>query len=72
LSEQQDSSADAVGASQLDIVKNGLSDLTKVQEGWDQLGNDVKSDHQGKALKEGCHERREARMGVMTVKTSSK
>ena len=32
-----------------DGVKNGFSDLTKVQEG---------QDHQGKALREGCLERR--------------
>ena len=32
----------------------------KVQEGQDQLRNDIKSDHWGKALKEGCHERRKA------------
>ena len=56
-----------------------------MQEGQDQLGNDVKNDHQGNALKEGCCERREAQMGVsstermntkrdltrVTVKTSS-
>src|SRR5882724_9524946 len=30
------------------IVKNGLSNTTKEQEGWDQLRNDVKSDHWGK------------------------
>jgi len=48
-------------------VKNGLSNLTKVQEGQDQLGNSIKSDHQGKALKEGCHETREAQMGVYSI-----
>jgi len=48
-------------------VKNGLSDPTKVQEGWDRSRNNVKSDHQGKALKEGCHERREAWTGVSST-----
>jgi len=38
-----------------------------VQEGWDQLRNDIKSYHQGKALKEGCCERREAWMGMSST-----
>jgi len=46
-------------------VKNELSDLTKGQEGHDQLKNEVKSDHQRKALREGCCERGEAQMGVI-------
>ena len=39
------------------LVKNMFSDLTKEQEGQDQQGKDVINDHQGKALREGCHER---------------
>ena len=39
-------------------VKNGFSDLTKVQEGQDHQGKDVTDDRQGKALREGCCERR--------------
>jgi len=38
-------------------VKNRFSGPTKFQEGQDQCRNDVKSDCQGKALKEGCCER---------------
>src|SRR5882724_8633713 len=45
-------------------VKNGFSDPTKVQKGRDRQRKDVEGDHQGKALKEGCRERRWARMGV--------
>ena len=45
-------------------VKNWLSDLTKEQEGQDWLRNDIKIDCQGKALKEGCHEREWAQVGV--------
>ena len=45
-------------------VKNGFSDPTKVQKGRDQQRKDVEGDRQGKALKEGCRERRWARMGV--------
>jgi len=45
-------------------VKNRLFDLTREQEGQDQLRNGLKSDLWGKALKEGCHERRGAQMGV--------
>src|SRR5882724_13358719 len=46
------------------VVKNGFSNLTKVQKGRDRQRKDVEGDHQGKALKEGCRERRWARMGV--------
>ena len=34
------------------IAKNGLSDLSKVQNGWDWYRNDVGSYHQGQTLKE--------------------
>src|SRR5882724_6879827 len=46
------------------LVKNGFSDPNKVQKGQDRQKKDVKGDRQGKALKEGCHERRWAQMGV--------
>ena len=39
------------------VVKNGFSDLTKVQIGWDQIRTDVMNALQRKALKEGCCER---------------
>ena len=42
------------------IVKNGFSDLTKEKEGQDRQGKDITNDHQGRALREGCHERKEA------------
>jgi len=48
----------------LKTVKNRFSDLTKEQEGRDWQGKDVTNDHQGKALREGCHERKEAQAGV--------
>src|SRR5882724_3434485 len=41
-------------------VKNGFSDPTKEQEGRDQPRKDVMNRHQVKALREGCHERKEA------------
>ena len=47
-----------------DGVKNGFSDLTKEQEGRDWQGKDVMNEHQGKALREGCHEIKEAWVGV--------
>ena len=46
------------------LVKNGFSDLTKVQEGRDRPRKDVMNRRQGKALSEGCHERKEAWMVV--------
>jgi len=46
------------------LVKNGFSDPTKVQKGQDRQRKDVEGDRQGKALKEGCCERRWARMSV--------
>jgi len=53
-------------------VKNGLSNLTKVQDGWDQYRNDVGSDFLSKALKEGCQERTRAWKGVSpTEKTDT-
>jgi len=45
-------------------VKNGVSDPTKAQNVGDQYGNDIKSDHWRKALKEGFCGRERARMGV--------
>jgi len=39
------------------LVKNGLSDLTQVQIGWDQYRIYVMNDHREKALPEGCCER---------------
>ena len=45
-------------------VKNGFSDPTKEQEGRDWPRKDIMNRHQVKALKEGCHERKEAWMGV--------
>ena len=45
-------------ASFMDTVKNWFSNPTKVQEGWDCQGKDIMDDRQGKALREGCHERR--------------
>ena len=45
-------------------VKNGFSDLTKVQKGRDRQRKDVEDDRQGKALKEGCRERRWAQTSV--------
>src|SRR5882724_11157396 len=43
-------------------VKNRFSDPTKEQEGQDQQGKDVTNYCQGKALREGCHEREWAQM----------
>ena len=45
-------------------VKNGFSYPTKGQEGWDRPRKDVMNRHQGKALSEGCRERKKARMVV--------
>src|SRR5882724_8638106 len=41
-------------------VKNGFSNLTKEQKGRDQPRKDVVNRRQVKALREGCHERKEA------------
>jgi len=41
-----------------------FSDPTKQQVGRDQQAKDIMNDHQGKALKEGCHERESAWMSV--------
>src|SRR5882724_7462252 len=46
------------------LVKNGFSDPTKEQEGQDRPRKDVMNRCQAKALREGCHERKEAQMGV--------
>ena len=48
-------------------VKNGLSDPTKVQDGQVQCRNDIKSDCERKAPKEGCRERERAQMGVSST-----
>ena len=45
-------------------VKNRFSNPTKEQEGRDLQGKDVTNDHQGKVLREGCCERKEARASV--------
>src|SRR5882724_2770763 len=45
-------------------VKNGFSDLTKEQKGQDQPRKDIVNRHQVRALREGCHERMKARVGV--------
>ena len=45
-------------------VKNGFSDPTKAQEGQDRPRKDVMNRRQGKALSEGCHERKKAQMVV--------
>jgi len=45
-------------------VKNGFSDPTKVQEGRDWPRKDIMNRCQGKALSEGCHERKKARTVV--------
>src|SRR5882724_8512635 len=45
-------------------IKNGFSDPTKEQEGRDRPRKDVMNRRQAKALREGCHERKEGRMGV--------
>ena len=45
-------------------VKNGFSDPTKEQGGRDRQGKDVMNDHQGKALREDCHEREWAQRSV--------
>ena len=49
-----------------DAVKNGFSNPTKEQEGRDQPRKDVMNRCQVKALREGCHERKEAQMGVVS------
>ena len=45
-------------------VKNGFSNLTKEQEGRDWPRKDIMNRHQVKALREVCHERKEAWTGV--------
>ena len=59
--------AKCLGSSQLvalGVLSNGFSDLTKEQEGQDQPRKDVMNRCQVKALREGCHQRKEAQMGV--------
>ena len=41
--------------------------MTKVQEGRDQQRKDVTNEHWKKALKEDCHEREQAWMGVSST-----
>ena len=54
-------------------VTNGFSDLTKVKIGQDQWKKDITNECQEKALREGCHEREQAWMGVSsTEKTNTK
>ena len=53
----QDPELKTFQALQLACVKNRFSNPTKEQEGQDWQGKDVINDHQGKALREGCHER---------------
>ena len=45
-------------------VKNGFSDPTKEREGRDQPRKDIINGCQDEALREGCHERKEAQTGV--------
>jgi len=52
-------------------VKNGFSDTTKEKIGWDQCRKDITNDHQGKALKEGYHEREWAQTGVSPTEDTS-
>jgi len=51
-------------SSSIYTVKNGFSDLTKVQEGRDRPRKNVMNRHQGKALSNGCREREKARTVV--------
>ena len=53
-------------------VKNGFSDMTKEQVGQYLQRKYITNDHQGKALKEGCHERRWARMSASSRETNTK
>ena len=48
----------------IQYVKNGFSYPTKVQEGRDWPRKDIMNRCRGKALSEGCHERKKARMVV--------
>ena len=52
-------------------VKNGFSNLTKEQEGRDRPRKDIMNRHQAKALREGCHERKEARTSVSSRKKNT-
>ena len=54
----------SVSSREKNNVKNGFSDTTKEQEGREWPRKDIMNRHQVKALREGCHERKEARMGV--------
>jgi len=50
----------------MDSVKNGFSNPTKEQEGQDWPRKDVMNRRQVTALREGCHERKETRMGIFS------
>ena len=52
-------------------MKNGFSNLTKVQKGWGQYRIDVMNDHQRKALREGCNEREQAWMDVPSTEKTN-
>jgi len=57
----------------LDTSKNGFSDLTKEQIGWDQCRKDIMNDLWEKALKQGCCEREQGQTDVSsTEKTNTK
>jgi len=49
---------------ELACVKNRFSDPTKEQKGQDWPRKDIVNRHQVRALKEGCHERKKAQVGV--------
>jgi len=54
-------------------VKNGFSNPTKEQIGWDQCKKDIMNDCQEKAFKEGYCGREQAQRGVSsTEKTNTK
>ena len=53
------------------IVKNGFSILTRGQAGQDWQVKDITNDRQGKALREGCHEREWAQMSVSSRKKNN-
>ena len=51
-------------------VKHGFSELTKVQIGQGQYIIGVTKDCEKKALKEGCHERKQAWTDVSSIVSS--
>jgi len=55
------------------LSRTGFYDWTKVQIGQGQHRIDITNDCQEKALKEGCHERKQAQMDVSSIeKTNTK